>query len=102
MIYEIQKYRKIVFLQTRISVVALETIDMCKITYPVLERFVAASVGVSLVVSIVILLLAMYFAEKYSITLQIYENNSRNHSITKVEKILRYCFLESDYISLHP
>ena len=37
-----------------------------------------------------------------SLIRQIYENNSRNHSITKVEKILRYCFLESDYISLHP
>ena len=37
-----------------------------------------------------------------SLIRQIHENNSRNHSITKVEKILRYCFLESDYISLHP
>ena len=88
MIYEIQKYRKIVFLQTRISVVAFETIDMCKITYLVLERFLAASVDVSLVVSTVILLFAMYFAEKYRITLQIYEKNSRNHSIIYVKKYL--------------
>ena len=28
-----------------------------------------------------------------SLIRQIHENNSRNHSITKVEKILRYCFL---------